>query len=161
MLAVSASVYASWRKRARQEGGTARRAAVPPTERVEAGLRFSKDSRLSFIETETAGYHGQMQSWKTKGKLIALPPSHKQPSEKGAREKGRGWGMRCGKGPLAFLLSTWHWQLTLTQCPRWAGDKAQEAETPKRRTPCVFLLFSVSFAVSVEWILNVTVLWHM
>lgn len=90
-----------------------------------------------------------MQSSTTKGKLIALPPSHIRQSEKeqGEREERRREGGRCNvvRGPLAFLLSTWHWQLTLTQCPRWAGDMAQEAETPRRQTLCVFVLFSVSF----------------
>ncbi len=66
---------------------------MPLTDSAEASLRFSKGACLSFLETETAGYHGQMQSSTTKGKLIALPPSDIQQSEKeergGEREKGR------------------------------------------------------------------------
>lgn len=89
MLAVSASVYASTRKRERREGGTAHGATVPLTDSVEASLRFSKGACLSFVETETAGYHGQMQSSATKGKLIALPPSDKQQRGKKSREKER------------------------------------------------------------------------
>lgn len=63
---------------------------MPLTDSAEASLRFSKGACLSFLETETAGYHGQMQSSATKGKLIALPPSDIQQSEeKEQRERGR------------------------------------------------------------------------
>lgn len=88
--AVSASVYASARKRERREGGTAHGVTVPLTDSAEAGLRLSKGACLSSVETETAGYLDQMQSSATKGKLMALPPSHIQQSEKEQREKGRG-----------------------------------------------------------------------
>lgn len=67
--------------RGRREG-TAHGATVPLTVGVEAGLRLSKGACLSFVETETAGYCGQMQSSTTNGKLIALPPSDIQQSEK-------------------------------------------------------------------------------
>lgn len=77
MSAVSESIYASTRKREKQEGGTAHGVTVALTDRVEASLRFSKGACLSFVETETAGYHSQMQSSTTKGKLIAWPPSDK------------------------------------------------------------------------------------
>lgn len=96
MSAVSASVYASTRKKERQEGGTAHGVTVPLTGRVETSLRFSKGDCLSFVETETAGYHSQMQSSTTKGELIAWPPSDKQQREKeqGERER-RGERERC------------------------------------------------------------------
>ncbi len=95
MLAVSANVYASTRKRERQEGGTAHGVTVPLTDSVEASLRFSKGACLSFVKTETAGYHCQMHSSTTKGKLIAWPPSDKQRrgDERRERErKGKGEG---------------------------------------------------------------------
>lgn len=101
--------------RGRREG-TAHGATVPLTVGVEAGLRLSKGACLSFVETETAGYRGQMQSSTTNGKLIALPPSDIQQSEKKKkkeqgeeeereRERERGDVVR---GPLAFLLSSRH-----------------------------------------------------
>lgn len=101
--------------RGRREG-TAHGATVPLTVGVEAGLRLSKGACLSFVETETAGYCGQMQSSTTNGKLIALPPSDIQQSEKKKkkeqgeeeereRERERGDVVR---GPLAFLLSSRH-----------------------------------------------------
>lgn len=89
MLAVSASVYASTRMRERQEGGTAQGVTVPLTDRVEASLRFSKGVCLSVVQTETAGYHSQMQSLTTKGKLIAWPPSDKLQREKEQGERNR------------------------------------------------------------------------
>lgn len=147
MLAVSASVYASTRERERQEGGTAHGVTVPLTDRVEASLRFSKSVRLPFVQTETAGYHSQMQSLTTKGKLIAWPPSDNPQKEKGQWEREADGG----KGPLAFLLSTWHWQLTLTQCPRWAGDMAQEAETPQRQTAVCFYAV-LCFLCGCSWV---------
>lgn len=101
--------------RGRREG-TAHGATVPLTVGVEAGLRLSKGACLSFVETETAGYRGQMQSSTTNGKLIALPPSDIQQSEKKKkkeqgeeeereRERERGDVVR---GSLAFLLSSRH-----------------------------------------------------
>ena len=100
------------RGRGRREG-TAHGATVPLTVGVEAGLRLSKGACLSFVETETAGYRGQMQSSTTKGKLIALPPSDIQQSEKkkSREKKGRERERERGdvvRGPLAFLLSSRH-----------------------------------------------------
>lgn len=77
MSAVSASIYASRKKREKQEGGTAHGVTAPQTGRAEASLRLSKGACLSFVETESAGYHSQMQSSTTKGKLIAWLPSDK------------------------------------------------------------------------------------
>lgn len=59
---VVGSVFEREEKRERQEGGTARGAAVLLTDSVEASLCFSKGGCLSFVETETAGYRSQMQS---------------------------------------------------------------------------------------------------
>lgn len=90
----------------RQEGRTAHGMTAPLTDRVEASLRFSKGACLSFVETETAGYHSQMQGLTTNGELIAWPPSEKQQRE-GERKKSRRWReMQCGEGPLAFPLPT-------------------------------------------------------
>lgn len=89
MLAISTSVYAATRKSERQEGGTSHGVTVPLTDSVEVSLRFSKGACLSFVETETAGYHCQMQSSTTKGKLIAWPPSDKQERQKEQRERER------------------------------------------------------------------------
>ena len=106
MLDVSSSIYAHGRKRERQEGGTAHGVTMPLTDKIESSLRFSKGACLSFVETETAGYHSQMQSATTKGEVIARPPSATQQRGKRKTEKGRGMGMQCGEGPLAFLLLT-------------------------------------------------------
>lgn len=90
MSAVSASVYANIRKRERQEGGTAHGVAVTLTDRVEESLQFSKGVCLSFVQTETTGYHSLMQSLTTKGKLIAWPSSDKLQREKEPRERRKG-----------------------------------------------------------------------
>lgn len=62
LLALTASIYAMVRKRARQGGGSARGVTAPLTDRVEATFHFSKGGCQSFVAAETAGDRGQMQS---------------------------------------------------------------------------------------------------
>lgn len=89
--------------------GTAHGVTVPLTDSFEPSFRFSKGACLSFVETETAGYHSQMQSSTTKGKLIAWPSSDKQRREKEQRDS-----VREGEGCTVGSISIPALNLTLT-----------------------------------------------
>lgn len=90
------------------------------TDRAESHSCLSKAACLSFLETGTCGRLQSDAAW---------PPSDVQ--QRARRGRGETTGMQCGKGPLAFLLSAWHWQLTPTRCPRWAGDKRRKQKPPR------------------------------